>query len=591
MRGRPDVDLRVPPVVHPGEDVDVEMVVTSGSDTPIDFIDLTFLGEESLAVLEEGAVARDAREIVRAHHRLREQGTLAEGVHRFAIKISIPADAPPSYMGVRVTIRYELRLHVSIPWWADLRETFEVLVEAHPPQRPKIQPAHESSARGNDPFIELALADTSFAPNDEVNGAFAIGNAPRRGDLGVEISLVAVEHANHDGDVRRAEQLRHMAATVFATPSDGGQVPFHFRVPKEAVPSFRSARCDLAWMVQAVLRVTWAEVVQASLPVTIARYKVARGAGLGRPEIGASRWRRVWSEVGERRGLSLADDRLALVLAGHRLALTGTRDEVQIEVALDQSEDEAALVTTLRYPSLGLGLRIAPQLVILLPDALELLLPGCRVERRETEQCKAFLTPELVSGLRAFKTARIDDTRAVVRKVSPGFDERALDGFLDKTLALVDALIAAIEGVPPPAAMANALPAWRAFAASNGARLSVGGMSLLAASVDGGLFDLTTRFGPRGEVIGTAVQLQLDPPLHFRVDVANPASFGAAPPGSRELATALQASVKQLVIDPHFLTIELDGPTLDPADLRPRFAEMIVLGRRLRGERTPGPYR
>ncbi len=467
MRGRPDVDLRVPPVVHPGESVDVEMVVTSGSDTPIDFIDLTFLGEETLVVLEEGAVAHDEKEIVRAHHRLREQGTLAEGVHRFTIKISIPADAPPSYMGVRVTIRYELRLHVSIPWWADLRETFEVLVEQHPPQRPKIQPAHESSARGNDPFIELALADTCFAPNDEVNGAFAIGNAPRRGDLGVEISLVAVEHANHDGAVRRAEQHRHMATTVFATPSDGGQVPFRFRVPKEAVPSFRSARCDLAWMVQAVLRVTWAEAVQTSLPVTIARYKVPRGAGLGRPEIGAARWRRVWSEVGERRGLSLADD---------RLALAGTRGEVQIEVALDQSEDEAALVTTLRYPSLGLGLRVSPQLVIL-PDALELQLPGCRVERRETEQCKAFLTRDLMSGLRSFKTAQLDDTRAVVRKVTPGFEERALAGFLDKTLALVDALIAAIEGVPPPAAMAGALPAWRAFAASNGARLSVGGMS------------------------------------------------------------------------------------------------------------------
>ena len=32
-----------------------------------------------------------------------------------------------------------------------------------------------TSASGNEPFIELSLTDTAFAPNDEVSGAFAVG--------------------------------------------------------------------------------------------------------------------------------------------------------------------------------------------------------------------------------------------------------------------------------------------------------------------------------------------------------------------------------------------------------------------------------
>jgi hypothetical protein len=268
----------------------------------------------------------------------------------------------------------------------------------------------------------------------------------------------------------------------------------------------------------------------------------------------------------------------------------GSRGEVQIEIALDQSEDDAALVATLRYPSLGLGLRVHPQLLIL-PDPLEMQLPGMRIERRETEQCRGFLTAALRSRVRALKTVTMDDARTVARRVTPGFNEPALDRFIEAVLSLVDALIDAAEGVPPPAAMNDVLPAWRAFALATGARLSAGGMSLMAASVDGGVFDIATRFGPRAEVTGTSVQLQIDPPLAYRPDLADPATFAAAPPGCREIALALQASVRALVIDPHFLTVEIEGPTADPADLRPRLVEMLVLARRLRGERSPGPYR
>lgn len=582
MRGRPDVDLRIPPVVHPGDEVSVEMVMTAGSDTPIDFIHLRFDGIESLTHHAGNELRVSRRPIAAELFRLREQGVLSEGEHRFSIKLSIPPDAPPSYVGINALIRYELHLHVSIPWWPDLRETFELLVEPHPPARPKIQPARQTSARGNAPFIDLALSDTSFAPNDEVHGAFAIGNAPRGGDLGVEVSLVSIEQSTVEGSTSRAVSSRHMAPTVFPVLHDGGEVPFRIRVPKDAVPSFETERCKLTWIVEVTLRISWTESIQCSLPVQIERYKVPRGAAAGRPEIGAARWRRIWSEVGGRHALVLADD---------QLALTGARGDVQIEIALDRGEGDAGLVATLSYPSLGLGLRVQPQVVNLLPDPIEVRLRGGRVERRETEQCEAFFAQRLTAALLAFKPPVIDDTRTVVRKATSGFNEYALETFIEATIALVDALVDAAERVPPPAAMTDALPAWRAFASATGARLCVGGMALTAASIDGGLFDVTTRFGRDAAVSGTSVRLQIDPPLDHRFDLADPGSFGAAPPGSREIALALQASVARLVIDRTSLSVDIDGPIADPAELRPRLAEMMALARRLRGERRPGPYR
>lgn len=583
MRGRPDVDLRLPPVVHPGAVVETELVVTSGSDTPIRFVDLVFTGEEELSLEVDGRHERTVRPFTRAEHRLRDAGTLTEGTHRFAVKLEIPEDAPPSYVGVRATIRYELNLHVSIPWWPDLRETFELLVEPRPSPRPRPTPARQTSPQGKEPFVELSLVDVAFAPNDEVVGAFAIGNVPRRDDFGVEISLVATEHADVNGVVYRAEQFRFIVPTIFQTPAEGGEVAFRFRVPREVVPSFKSRSYRLEWAVHAALRLSWARVIGCSIPVVIDRHKAPRAGDRARLEIGAARWRRVWSEAGRSRALTLAEDRLVLL---------GARGDVQIEVLFDRDdEDEHALVATLRYPSLGLDLLVVPQLIVVLPSALELRVPRHRIQHREAEQAEAFLTEPLVTQLRTFKTIRADDTRLVVRSPAAGFDEPGIGRLLDRVTALVDTLIAAIEAVPPPAAMKDALPAWRVFAAATGARLCVGGMALLGASVDGAVLDVTTRFGARGEVTATVVQLQIDPPLDHRVDLADPSTFSAALPGCRELAMSLQASTQAISIDPQTLTIAIDGPTFDPADLRPRMIEMLVLARRLRGERSPGPYR
>lgn len=582
MRGRPDVEIKIPPVVHPGEEVDIQMSVESRSDTPIDFIDLAFEGDEILSLVVDGDQSR-VHSIVHLGTRLRDRGVLNEGKHRFRARFKVPSSAPASYLGVRVTIRYEVRLHIAIPWWPDLKETYEVLVEPHPTPRPKPQSMTATSASGPEPFIELSLTDTAFAPNDEVSGAFAVGNLPQRENEGVEISLVGVELASDGGvNARGAEQFRFIVPTVFQTPKDGGVVPFRFRVPKDVMPSFSSTSCQLLWVVHAALRLPWGWSAACRIPVKIGRHNLPREGSTARPEIGAARWRRLWSEAGLGHGLALSDTELALI---------GWRGDVQIRVALEESKgEEAALTATLQYPSLELDLQVSPQFMVVMPNDLEAQFESYRIRCRELEQGKAFFSAELRAALAAFKTMRVNDTRTVVRSPGTGHGQPGIGDFLANAAALAEALALAIQRIPPPAAMREALPAWRTFAAATGGRLAAGGMFLAAASIDAALFDVATTFQGE-EVSGTRIDMQIDPPLDFRVSMDDADSFTAAPPGSRDFAVALQASVAGLKIHPNAISVELAAPTLDPADLRPRMIEMLMLAKRLRGERTPGPYR
>jgi hypothetical protein len=572
-------------VVRPGEDLVIEILATSGSDTPIDFFDVTFAGEESVVVQRNNEIRRHGRRIVEAASRLREQGTLTEGEHRFTARFKVPLDAPASCLGALVTIRYEVRVHVAIPWWPDLRETYELLVEPHPEVRPKPAPARASSAGGQGvPFLELSVADTTFAVGDEVSGGFSVGNLAREAGEGVEISLVGIEHLRVDGRSYRAEQLRHNVPNVFGVPRAGREVHFRFRVPKGAVPSFKTGVSQLEWTVQAVLRLSTLSSIACGIPVVIGRYAGGRAAAGRHPDIGAARWRAAWAEAGEPHGLVLAEDRLALV---------GSRGDVRIEVKVDEDGDEAALAATFRYPSIMLGLRVKPQLLVMLPSRLELLLSGYKIEHREHEQAAAFLGSHLREALARVKLVSAGDTSIVVRGPVTSYEREGVGTFLEQVSAIAGALVGAIGNIPPPAAMVDALPAWRAFAAATGARLTVGHMSLRGASVDGAEIDVLTLLGEDGEVHGTRVELKLDPPLPARttVDVTSPVSLVWAPPGAQELAETLRAQVTRLQIGEHFLAIELPGATAEPAELRPRMIEMIVLARRLRGDRSPGPYR
>ena len=578
MRSRPEVNLRIPRAAHPGDKVPIEVIIEPLSETPIDFVDLVFLGEEVVSLSADGEQVVERRTIVERRERLHDKGTLVPGALKHAVNVKIPKDAPASYMGVRVTIHYHVRIHVSIPWWPDLDESTEILIEHPPTPRKKPLPATRSR-RDRSAVIELSLADTAFSIGDEISGAFAVADLPR--GAGVELSLVGVEAATLKGQTRRSERTRYMVPTVFRAPKGGVEVPFRFRVPRDVFHTFATPMCDLSWLVQATAASDTGRSVSVTVPVTISRFGVPAEDGGDRPRIGAEKWRAHWQSIGEEHGLRLARN---------RLALTGARGDVEFEIRRDEQGDTPALTATLHYPSLAIDLRVKKVTLLLNKSPAEKRLDNDHeIEGRIPEQEEAFFTRRLVESLRRFQEITMSDTTTTVTNPGSGLDTKSLSDFIVLTLSLAKSLIEAANAIPPPTEMLEALPAWQSFAESTGGKLAIGGMALTGATVDGAQFDVVTAFSEVGSPVATEIRFPLDPPLERAFDLKEPDPF--APPGAREQAQILRDTGAWLIIEPDVIRLRILGITADPADLRPRMGEMLLLARRLRGERTPGPYR
>ncbi|MBK8252758.1 MAG: hypothetical protein IPK82_08835 [Polyangiaceae bacterium] len=584
MRSRPDIDLQLPRVIYPGDELVVGITLTSHSITPIEFFDITLSGnaDSNVAMQDNSSVSRSKR-IVQATQRLREACTLEEGELTFEVRFSLPRDAPATYAGTAIQVRYELRAHISIPWWPDLRETWELLVENRGAQRPAPAPSAVKSV-GDGPFVEISVTDTNFAPGDEINGAFAAGNVPKANVDGIEVSLVALERIEQgDGRTFQVEQNRHNIPNVFHLPPGGKHTPFRFRVPKESYPSFQALWFKLDYRLVVILRMHNG-VVSTHIPVKVGKYAAPR-AQVGRlPDVGIARWRTGWASAGAKYGFLLNADQFGLV---------GTRGPVNVAVEVYESDHEAAMVAVFTYPSLNLDLHVEPQVLIVLPSKVELRYPGYKINQRDIAQTRVFLDEPLRSALLRFKIQSMSDTELTVRGPVKGYDAEAIDPFLKDVSGILDALGQAIEAIPPPPELAESLPDWRVFAGRTGASLSVGGMVLQGITIEGGLFQIETLFQESGAVSLTRVSLTIDPPLPIAhtLDPGQPSTFASAAPGSIDLAQALRAKCRRVQVTADTLSIDIPGPVSNPEELRPLFVEMFTLARRLKNERAPGPYR
>ena len=163
MRSRPKVTTYLrPAIVTPGTPLDVEVVLTSESETPIDFVELALVGHESVQFGRYGA----SRRFLGLHARHGER-TLGVGEHRLAAHFDLPASLPPSYRGTAANIAYALDVHVSIPWWPD-----------------RTPAVHDPRGAGAGAFRSDPADDPEHARRPHGNGAVHRGRAglhdPRR---------------------------------------------------------------------------------------------------------------------------------------------------------------------------------------------------------------------------------------------------------------------------------------------------------------------------------------------------------------------------------------------------------------------------
>jgi hypothetical protein len=144
MRSRPRVKvLYRPRFAVPGDPFEVEVVLTSKSDTPVDAISFLLVGSERY----DYGKREQRRELVRQIGR-HEPRTLTKGEHRLRTRFDIPRDAMASFQGERASVAYGLEVHVSIPWWPDVRNHYLVPVGWRGYDPPEPRPGIYASRRG-----------------------------------------------------------------------------------------------------------------------------------------------------------------------------------------------------------------------------------------------------------------------------------------------------------------------------------------------------------------------------------------------------------------------------------------------------------
>lgn len=583
MRSRPEVlEMMVTRAARAGDSVEVRCVLKSGSVTPVDAITLRLQGTERFR-LGPSQVPAVLRSIVDQIATLRAKSELTEGQHDFKARFRLPADASPTYLGRCILIDYVLTLHVDIPWWPDLKKEYTVNVAPAVFGRPRRAPVAQTTAKGGDePFIELTIDDTVLQPGDALTGALALGNLRGRKVRGLRMALVAIEDVKGRTTQRGEEYPAHFAPDVVR---EGKEFPFRFTIPKTVPPGFQTPISSLGYAVEVRAEVAWQKDIVHHVPLTLAAMDTPPEGVQSRPRLGMERWRAVWEHAGAPLGLGLADP--------EDLRLEGSIAGVRTAVFVDPDADQTSFAAELTWTSWGIDLRVRTRRVSLLVPDPEGDGFGRRykVHGRDPGQVRPLFAAPLRKALLAFEEAYVDDRHARVKSKTAGLDQPHIGRFLQDVARLAAELSSAASRVPPPMGLAEALPAWRAFAAELGAELTVGSMSLTGGTLDGARFEVETLFEDRVSPARSRVTLAIDPPLSSETDWYDPMTYRAAPPGTLEITGEITKWAVATRIRPEAYEVEVPMPAEDPASLRPKMETMLALIKRLRGEKSAGPYR
>jgi hypothetical protein len=610
MRSRPDVDIKVPKSVLPGEALHVHLMVTGLSVTPIDFIAVHFhVSEGTRSAVEQGVF--DQREVLHETVNVAEAGEIGAEVYRYQASFEVPADLPPSYLGTLFERRAWVEIHVSIPWWPDVRERYDVAILAAPIARPRAEPFTGSSLRGEGAFVEVSLRAQSFAPGEAIEGALAFGNLGG-GAQDIELSLLGVEQLVAG---ETTSSIRATTAFLEANPeSEGREIPFGLVIPAATTPSFSLEAGTLSWLFEVRLTHGGLPSVTYRVPVTVAafeggavRSRAVRSRAATAP-IGVDRWRAVWASAAADAGLTL-DPR--------KLRLTGELSGCDVGVRVGKSDaTRSSLVARLRYRSLGLGLSIENGGLL----HAGFYFPADETDRRfkitgrDPAQVRAGLASSLHVALLSFDEVILDDEHADVRSNVPGYDQPWLGEFLGHLTTLARSIEETSRSIPPPAGMGAFLPAWRRFAADLDADLTPGNMEISGGEFEGAIVEIRTELAGKAP-IATTLALVIDPPLEaaLDLDLARAEAVQQLPAPARERLRAIEALSRRLLeaaavnatsspppvpapapvpaLLEAQISLRLPVVLADPASLRDLLSALLSLTAALRGDRRVGPYR
>ena len=578
-------------LLEPGEPFDVDVVLTSRSETPTEHVDVSLVGEVGVAIPQGKTVAaRQAQHVPKQFFRW-SPGTLGVGDYRQRFHFVLPNWAPPSFRaaGGWCRVAYTVDVHVVIPMWIDRRAYFALPVAA-PPRMPSagtqtIIATHANGPQSGAMYIECSLDATQLSPGEEIRGDVSFANVASKRIRRVTLSIIGTERTREPYNAANAV-VRYATTLISGPPPEGESFPFRFTLPRDLWPTFDARLFSLQWAFEVRADVVLGSDVVLTIPIDVVRMP----PGIEPPPrshraipVGRQRLSRLWAIIAQRSGLTYDEQ------AGTMLA---SRGAVSMTLAREAYEGTLGTVATFNYPHLGIDVKLGERgfLTVLtrhftLPD--EMADGRFAVTGREDMQLAAFFDRDFARYLATASRVELDDDHCRIHVPGAASSASTLEAVVRAATHVMDLLDAAISRVPPPSTMAPHVAAWRAFADATGGRLELGRLWIHDASIAGFRFEVGTVFEPDSPAPrGTLVRVPIEPPLDVAPNVDD-ASLSAL---AREALKALAAD-KSFHADTRELGMYIEGPTPDPSVLAPKIEGMISVLRALRGQVAAGPFR
>lgn len=449
MRFRPDVALFLRPAVAiAGEEVLVEAVLKSRSETPVDSITMTLRGLESAGYNGTGYYRRT----IVAQRAAFGPRKLERGDNRVSARFPLPPDAPPSYRGRILVVDYELELDVKIPWWLDRNQKFVVPVNRRAvpaePAPPKVYCNRQRTPGAL--YMEATLDDVRVEQGGAIAGVVSFANVASARVKRVELVFHARESIGPPGapPLAQFDGATYVSTVLDRAPREGEDARFRVAFPADAVMSFQSHHGRVDWTIAIVAVVSFGENVAIIVPINVV--PATRG--------GRQRRRAELPPVGrERRAavLNAAARRLELDFDAGREELRSHAAHATLSIRLEPHSDKGLLaITELVWPALGLDLELRERRWT---DAFaeELAIDDAAFRKRfyatarDGERAATVLDEGVRTALATFTEVEIDDEGAMLaRPISVQSLDSVLSD-LEPALAAARSLAEAAARVAP----------------------------------------------------------------------------------------------------------------------------------------------
>ena len=609
LKSRPKIRVRVPNEVRPGESFLAVVLLDCRRAVETDFVRVTLRGTERWVYGSGNAAQQRATEFLSLEATLSEERVYESGSTELPVRFPLAASAPPSFSGRAASISYELKVHVSVPWWPDRVAEFEIHVAPQERPSPKTEVAIFSSSPSGPPdrgpHVELGVSSQWVRSGGVVSGALALSNVEHNRYSEVQVGLLGFEVLHGGVQLRELEYLRYQIRLGAEQAAEGERIPFRFRLPDDAMcelapaarPNGAAPLVSVYWKLEVVVGVRWASDLTVRVPFAVLPRSPRPGdapARLAPPTVGSDRLRELWTQVGEELGLRYEAQSLVV-----------QKGETRLLVARDHAgRGGVHVVAELTYPELHLDLDVRPATSIqrAVGGGVRVGAPEWDrehwVSARDAEQAAAALA-QLVPILGPAQVRRMDDRRCVVAVRDAGVSARRLDGFVRASLELAEAIERLRLDLPPPPAMAAAVPTWRRLADRMSARLETARMRILGRVGELGV-EVRVAFDAKGQPqwtwLGVESPSAIDSSKQGRWSAPEPVeSFVETFDGeAAELARIVVEGAAEVQVEHDRVALRFDGrmgddggPSGDRVEQRlGRMARLVTL---LRG--AQGPYR